>query len=108
MRKPKIVVVIGARPQFIKHAAFELVSKHIFALITVHTGQHYDKNMSDVFFDQMKITKPTYLLDIGSGNHGYQTGKMMAGIEEILQKEQPDFLLVYGDTNSTLAGALVA
>ncbi|HAN39759.1 MAG TPA: UDP-N-acetylglucosamine 2-epimerase (non-hydrolyzing) [Chitinophagaceae bacterium] len=108
MNKPRIVIVIGARPQFIKHAAFELKAKDIFDLITIHTGQHYDSNMSDVFFTQMNIAKPNYMLEIGGGTHGNQTGRMMIAIEEIIQKEIPDFVLVYGDTNSTLAGALVA
>lgn len=106
--KMKIVVVVGARPQFIKHAAFELEAKKYFELVTIHTGQHYDQNMSQVFFDELKISPPSYLLDIRSGDHGYQTGKMMIEIESILKNEKPDIVLVYGDTNSTLAGALVA
>lgn len=104
----KIAVVIGARPQFIKHAAFELVAREVFDLVTIHTGQHYDSNMSEVFFDELGIRRPSYMLDIGSANHGVQTGRMMIAIEEILEKERPDWTLVYGDTNSTLAGALVS
>lgn len=106
--KIKIAVVIGARPQFIKHAAFEIAARDVFDLVTIHTGQHYDSNMSAVFFDELGISNPSYMLDIGSANHGIQTGRMMIAIEEILEKEQPDWTLVYGDTNSTLAGALVS
>ena len=104
----KIIVVIGARPQFIKHAPFEFASRDKFEMITIHTGQHYDANMSKVFFDQLKIKKPDYLLTTGGGNHGEQTGKMLQEIEPIVLNEKPDYMLVYGDTNSTLAGALVA
>ncbi|MCZ2223437.1 MAG: UDP-N-acetylglucosamine 2-epimerase (non-hydrolyzing) [Chitinophagales bacterium] len=108
MKLSKIVVVIGARPQFIKHAALELELKKHFDIITIHTGQHYDTNMSHIFFDQLGISKPQYLLNIGSANHGLQTAKMMIEIENILINEKPQFMIVYGDTNSTLAGALVA
>lgn len=106
--KPKIIVVIGARPQFIKHFPFEKASLDKLDLIAIHTGQHYDKNMSDIFFEQLKMSKPEYTLNIGSGNHGVQTGKMMIEIEGIVEKESPNGMVVYGDTNSTLAGALVA
>lgn len=104
----KIVTVIGARPQFIKAAAVsrKLREKHIEIL--VHTGQHYDPNMSDVFFEELSIPKPDYYLGVGSGSHAKQTAEMMIGIEEILLKEKPDYLMVYGDTNSTLAGAIAA
>lgn len=104
----KIVVVIGARPQFIKHAPFELACNNKIELVTIHTGQHYDKNMSEVFFDQLGMSKPKYLLKSGGGGHGEQTGKMLQEIEPILLLENPDYVLVYGDTNSTLAGALAA
>lgn len=104
----KILTVIGARPQFIKHSPVVLQLKKYFNTITVHTGQHYDANMSAVFFDQLQIPLPDYMLDIHSGNHGEQTGKMMIALENIVIKENPDAVLVYGDTNSTLAGALVA
>lgn len=77
-------------------------------LITVHTGQHYDSNMSQIFFDELKMSRPDYTLNVGSGNHGEQTGKMMIDIENIVKKTSPDGMVVYGDTNSTLAGALVA
>lgn len=107
-KKIKIIVVIGARPQFIKHAALEIAVNSKFDIVTIHTGQHYDKNMSDIFFEELKIKPPTYTLNIGSANHGNQTGQMMIEIEKIIEHEIPDFLLVYGDTNSTISGALVA
>lgn len=108
----KFVTIIGARPQFIKAAALSrAISTHFpesVREIIVHTGQHYDDNMSQVFFDEMKIPRPDYRLDAGSGSHGAQTASMIAGIEEILIKESPDCVILYGDTNSTLAGAVAA
>lgn len=104
----KIVAIIGARPQFIKHFPFELACRGKVELMTIHTGQHYDTNMSDVFFNQLKMTQPSYTLHVGSGAHGVQTGKMMIEIEKIVNDITPDGVVVYGDTNSTLAGALVA
>ena len=108
----KIVTIIGARPQIIKAAALSRAIKEKFSNeieeIIVHTGQHYDENMSQVFFDELGIPAPNYNLGIGSGKHGAQTSKMIEGIEEILLKENPDYLVVYGDTNSTLAGAIAA
>lgn len=106
----KIVTVIGARPQFIKAA---VVSKVIAVQpwldeIIVHTGQHYDTKMSDVFFEELSIPTPKYNLGIGSASHGKQTARMLEGIEEVILDEKPDALMVYGDTNSTLAGALAA
>ena len=106
----KILTVIGARPQFVKAAALSReFSKHSSVEeILVHTGQHFDANMSGIFFEEMEIPKPKYNLDINSVGHGAMTGRMLEGIEEILLIEKPDLLLVYGDTNSTIAGALAA
>lgn len=104
----KIMTVIGARPQFIKAAAVSRKLREKDEEILVHTGQHYDKNMSEVFFSELEIPQPDYNLSIGSGGHGYQTGNMLIKIEEILLKEKPDCMLIYGDTNSTIAGALAA
>ena len=112
----KLVTIIGARPQFIKAAVLSRAikkwnhkhfNKEINEII-IHTGQHYDKNMSEIFFEEMHIPKPKYNLHTSGGNHGEMTGQMMIKIEEVLLKENPDVVLVYGDTNSTLAGALVA
>ena len=106
----KVLTVIGARPQFVKAAALsrEFAKHDNVEEILVHTGQHFDANMSDIFFTEMEIPKPKYNLDINSVGHGAMTGRMLEGIEEILLKEKPDLLLVYGDTNSTTAGALAA
>lgn len=104
----KLLTIIGARPQFIKHAPVEIAARDIFETVTVHTGQHYDYNMSQVFFEQLQMSKPDYNLEVGSGLHGEQTGRMMIDLEPILINERPDFVLVYGDTNSTVAGALTA
>lgn len=104
----KLIAIIGARPQFIKHYPFELAAKGKILLKTIHTGQHYDENMSYVFFEELGMQKPDFMLEVGSGFHGAQTGKMMIEIENIIRVESPDAVVVYGDTNSTLAGALVA
>jgi UDP-GlcNAc3NAcA epimerase len=105
----KIVTVLGARPQFIKAATVSReLKKSGIQEILVHTGQHFDANMSKVFFDEMDIPHPHYNLEISGLNHGAMTGRMLEKIEEVLIKEKPDYVLVYGDTNSTLAGALAA
>ena len=103
----KIITIVGARPQFIKAAVLSrefLKHKNINEII-VHTGQHFDENMSDVFFEQMDIPKPQYNLAINGLGHGAMTGQMLEKIEDVLIKEDPDWVLVYGDTNSTIAGA---
>jgi UDP-GlcNAc3NAcA epimerase len=108
----KIVTVIGARPQFIKAAALSRTIRDNYQgyiqEISIHTGQHYDHNMSKVFFEELDIPQPNYNLEISGGQHGSMTGRMLEGIENVLLKEKPDWLLIYGDTNSTLAGALAA
>lgn len=108
----KIATIVGARPQFIKAATLSrtiaLKKNSEVKEILIHTGQHYDDNMSAVFFNEMELAQPNYFLGIGSGNHGAMTGRMLEAIEEVLSKEKPDWVLVYGDTNSTLAGALAA
>lgn len=108
----KFISIIGARPQIIKSAAIsrEIANQFSDSLeeIVVHTGQHYDNNMSDIFFGEMNIPKPRYNLAVGSGSHAKQTAEMLLRLEEVVNKEMPDALLVYGDTNSTLAGATVA
>jgi UDP-GlcNAc3NAcA epimerase len=106
----KVITIVGARPQFIKAASVSRVfssNPNINELI-VHTGQHYDQNMSEIFFQELKINTPAYNLSLGGGNHGQMTGRMLEGLEAILLKELPDAVLIYGDTNSTLAGALAA
>ena len=104
----KIVTIVGARPQFIKAAAGSRQLRKEHQEILVHTGQHFDENMSDVFFKEMHIPEPDYNLGISGGTHAQMTARMLVGVEEILMKEQPEALLVYGDTNSTLAAALAA
>jgi UDP-GlcNAc3NAcA epimerase len=106
----KILHIIGARPQFIKVGIVDKRMQDVENIksIILHTGQHYDDNMSQIFFDELEISRPNYNLNVGSGNHGKQTAEMLSGIEEVLLKEKPDWVLVYGDTNSTVAGSLAA
>jgi UDP-GlcNAc3NAcA epimerase len=110
--KRKIITIIGARPQIIKASAFSRAIENQYSdqleEILVHTGQHYDENMSQVFFEELGIPKPKYNLSVGSGSHGSQTAKMIEGLEQIFVNEKPDAVLVYGDTNSTIAGSLAA
>jgi len=116
--KMKILTILGARPQFIKAGAVSRAIKQYNSQITnhqsliteiiVHTGQHYDKNMSDVFFEELHLPKPDYYLGVGGKSHGAMTGEMIIKLEEVMLKEKPDVVLVYGDTNSTLAGAIAA
>jgi UDP-GlcNAc3NAcA epimerase len=105
----KIISIIGARPQFIKHAPMQLQLQKYFNALTIHTGQHYDENMSQVFFNELNMPKPDYLFDIGGSKpQGEQTAIMLTEIEKVCMSEKPDAILIYGDTNSTLAGTLVA
>ena len=113
----ELVHVVGARPQFIKMAAVsravaehnqEFGSGRQLQELIIHTGQHYDYELSRVFFEELQIPEPDYNLEVGSGSHGEQTGAMLGRVEAVLEKEHPDIVLVYGDTNSTLAGALAA
>jgi UDP-GlcNAc3NAcA epimerase len=112
MPKIKIVNLVGARPQIIKASAISRSIKNLYHgkinEIIVHTGQHYDRELSQVFFDELEINKPHYNLGVGSARHGRQTGLMITGIEEVLLTEKPDCLIIYGDTNSTIAGAIAA
>src|SRR5438270_428322 len=104
----KLLTVVGARPQFIKAAAFSRVVRERHTEILVHTGQHYDTQLSDVFFEELQLPKPDHHLGVGSGSHGRQTAQMLERLEAVMQREAPDCVVVYGDTNSTLAGALAA
>lgn len=107
-----LATIVGARPQFIKAAAVSAAIRHLpgspVEEMLIHTGQHYDESMSDVFFEELRIPPPGHHLGIGSGSHGAQTGEMMRALEEVILSSSPDAVMVYGDTNSTLAGALVA
>lgn len=104
----KIISVVGARPQFIKYAALTDEISKCSKDVLIHTGQHYDTSLSSIFFEELHLRNPDYNLGVGSGSHSYQTGEMLKKMEPILLKEKPDFVFVYGDTNSTLAGALAA
>jgi len=112
MNKKKIISIIGARPQIIKSSAISRAIRTKFQNeieeLIVHTGQHYDENMSEVFFEELQIPKPHFNLNVGSGSHGAQTAKMIEGLENIFLAEKPDAVVVYGDTNSTIAGGLAA
>ena len=112
MTKKRIISIIGARPQIIKSSALSRSIRNSFSdkieEIVVHTGQHYDENMSNVFFEEMEIPKPNYNLNVGSGSHGTQTAKMIEGLEKIFLDEKPNAIVIYGDTNSTIAGAIAA
>lgn len=108
MSPQKIIAIIGARPQFIKHFPFEKACENRIDLKTIHTGQHYDPDMSDVFFAQLGMKAPDFMLNVGSGHHGEQTASMITEIEKIALAEAPAGFVVYGDTNSTLAAAIVA
>ncbi|MBP1674799.1 MAG: UDP-N-acetylglucosamine 2-epimerase (non-hydrolyzing), partial [Bacteroidetes bacterium] len=112
MSKIKLLNIVGARPQIIKSSAISRAIRLNFSdeinEFTLHTGQHYDKEMSEVFFDELEIHKPDFNLGVGSAHHGRQTASMIAGIEEVLLDEKPHSVLLYGDTNSTLAGAIAA
>ncbi|MBN1504784.1 MAG: UDP-N-acetylglucosamine 2-epimerase (non-hydrolyzing) [Candidatus Eisenbacteria bacterium] len=108
MKRPKIVNVVGARPQFIKASPVTRAVRAKFDGVLVHTGQHYDADMSDVFFEEMEIPRPDFSLGVGSKSHAAQTGEIMERLEEVLLREKPALVIVYGDTNSTLAGALTA
>jgi UDP-N-acetylglucosamine 2-epimerase len=105
----RVLTVVGARPQFIKSAPVSTALRESgHEEVLVHTGQHYNHQMSQVFFEEMGIAQPDFNLEVGSGSHGWQTGQMMLRLEDVMQSQKPDWVLVYGDTNSTLAGALVA
>ena len=108
MIKKKIVAVIGARPQFIKHAPLELQLRNHFDVVSIHTGQHYDENMSSVFFNELGIQRPNYFLKRGGLSNNEMTAKLMLDLESLLYDEGPSAVLVYGDTNSTLSGALTS
>ncbi|HKQ37661.1 MAG TPA: UDP-N-acetylglucosamine 2-epimerase, partial [Verrucomicrobiae bacterium] len=104
----KVVTIVGARPQFIKAAAVSRALRKRHTEVLVHTGQHYDYEMSGVFFDGLELPAPDVNLEVGSGAHGWQTGRMLEGIEQVILAQRPQWVLVYGDTNSTLAAALAA
>lgn len=108
MSRELVLHVVGARPNFIKLSVVYSALKDIFDQLIVHTGQHYDYELSRVFFEELAIPEPDYDLNVGSGSHGYQTGEMLKRVEEVLLKENPRVVVVYGDTNSTLAGALAS
>ena len=112
MQNKKLLNIVGARPQIIKASAISRVIRKDYGErieeIILHTGQHYDRQLSDVFFEELEIPKPDYNLGVGSARHGRQTASMISGIEEVILKEQPEAVIIYGDTNSTLAAGIAA
>jgi UDP-GlcNAc3NAcA epimerase len=110
MTSVKLLTVVGARPQFIKAAAVSRAARAAEGLqeVMVHTGQHFDAGMSDIFFEELDIPEPKFRLNVSGGGHGDMTGRMLSSLEPIVLEERPDLVVIYGDTNSTLAGALVA
>src|ERR1043165_7090767 len=100
----KVATIVGARPQFIKCGAISKKLRQVATVVLIHTGQHYEDNMSDIFFRELNLPAPDYNLGVGSGRQGAQSGEMLKRVESVLLEEEPDIVMVYGDTNSTLAG----
>ena len=103
MKKKIIFSIVGARPHFVKAAPFlDAMKESLYEVFTIHTGQHYDQNMSDIFFNELNLPKPKINLGVGSGTHAFQTAKVMQGIEDLIEEYKPEAVVVYGDTNTTL------